>query len=75
LAQLAADTGLDSATFNACIQSQDALKRAQADAATGTQLGLNGTPGIVINGKVAFPGYPTEAAFRKALDDAIAANP
>ena len=52
LKQLAADLGLDTTAFNACLASDAAVAAVQADLQKANELALPGTPSFVINGKV-----------------------
>jgi protein-disulfide isomerase len=67
LQTLAADAGLDSIAFEACLSSDAAINAVQADLKTVNDLGLPGTPSFVINGKVT-QTPATIGEWRKLLD-------
>ncbi|MFN0146895.1 MAG: DsbA family protein [Dehalococcoidia bacterium] len=68
----ATDAGAAGAAFDACVQDAVTLAKVQDEVDSARQLGLRGTPSLVLNGKpVATP--PDAAAMRKLLDDALAA--
>ena len=63
-----ADSGLDMATFNECYDGKKTLADVNAQKAEGLALGIQGTPGFVINGRVISGAQPYEQF--KALIDA-----
>jgi len=69
------DAGVDRSRLEACLDPQ--LSRAQVDASReeGKELGVHATPTSFINGRMII-GLPSEAAYFRALDDAlrVAAN-
>ncbi len=72
LAGFAAEAGLDAAAYQSCVADPTTVQRLQADARDARQLGLRGTPGVVIDGQ-ALGGAPADkASFRRVLDAAIA---
>ncbi len=67
--------GLAAGQFDACYVSEGALEAVRADIRQAQALGLRGTPSFVLNGKPLASGSPaTVAAWRKLLDDALAAR-
>jgi protein-disulfide isomerase len=51
-------TGLDETAFDACVASDRGLVAADADTQAATDLGLRGTPSVLVNGTpVASPGF------------------
>jgi protein-disulfide isomerase len=73
LQQYAADLGLDTTAFNACIFGQAAADKVTAQARDARALGLRGTPGFVINGTPLADSPASPAEWRTTLDKAIAA--
>jgi protein-disulfide isomerase len=51
LKKYAADLGLDTATFNKCIDNDETATVIQADIAEANRLGIRGTPTFLINGR------------------------
>lgn len=71
LATFATEAGVDAAAYDTCIADPATLLRLQADSREARQLGLRGTPGVVLDGEPV--GIPAdEASFRRLLDTAIA---
>jgi protein-disulfide isomerase len=56
----AADLSLDSATFNACLDSGKYGSRVTAGISQGTRLGVNSTPTLYINGRMLSGAHPYE---------------
>ena len=73
LKQYAADLGLDAARFNACFDSHKYGPLVDADIAAGTDVGVNGTPAFLINGRMISGAQPFEA-FKKIIDEELAAK-
>ena len=72
LAAIAAQAGLDVPAWQACRASPAAMAaRVQADASTGSHLGIDSTPSFVVNGSLLVGAQPA-AAFRTAIDAALA---
>jgi len=72
--QYAADLGLDTTTFNACLDDHHTQAEVKADAADAARLGLNGTPSFVINGRILVGALPF-AEFKAIIDQELAAKP
>jgi protein-disulfide isomerase len=70
----AADLGLDSKAFAACLDSQRYLSKIQANASDAASAGLNSTPSFVINGRVLIGALPF-ADFKAVIDQELAAKP
>ena len=58
--QLAKDLGLDLDKFNKDRASEDAEKQIQADMKQGQDVGIQGTPGFILNGVRIYGAYPVE---------------
>jgi protein-disulfide isomerase/uncharacterized membrane protein len=63
----AEQVGLDMDKFKECMESGQGEKMVEADIAEGLELGINGTPGVFINGHF-FNGVPTEKQVQLILD-------
>jgi protein-disulfide isomerase len=66
------DSKVDVAKFDKCVDGNETQARVQADMAEAASLGIQGTPGFVINGRPLKGAYPF-ASF-KAIIDAELAN-
>jgi len=82
LKSFAATVGLDTATFNACLDGKETEKLVRQDMASGTKLGMRGTPGFFIGmtdlsdpDKVELSVYLKGAkpidSFRASIDDLL----
>jgi protein-disulfide isomerase len=69
----AADLGLDTASFTACLDDHHTQAEVKADAAEAARLGLNGTPSFVINGLIFIGAHPF-ADFKTIIDAELAAK-
>jgi protein-disulfide isomerase len=67
LKQMAVDMGLDSATFDECLDSGKFTEQVQLETQTARQLGVTSTPAFVING-VAVMGAQPFAVFEQAIE-------
>ena len=74
LATLAGMVGLDKAAFLAGLDDADLVAAVKAETASGTQLGIDSTPTLVIDG-VLHKGLPTWAQLSSLIDSAAAASP
>jgi protein-disulfide isomerase len=63
-------TGMDSATFDACLDSAKYQTEVARDKADGDGVGIQGTPTFFINGRV-IAGVQPYAAFRKIIDQEL----
>jgi protein-disulfide isomerase len=71
LKQHAADLGLDTARFNACVDSHKYTEQVEADMTAGNEAGVNGTPAFFINGRLISGAQPFEE-FKRIIDDELA---
>ena len=82
LKTFAGTIGLDTATFNECLDSKKYEERINKEIALGTKLGVRGTPGFVIgltdqndpdkaNMSVYIKGAQSLANFKQAIDDLL----
>ena len=69
--QFAKDIGLDTAKFNDCIDSGKMAAEVSKDQQDGVAVGIQGTPGFIINGEVISGAQPYER-FKAAIDAALA---
>jgi protein-disulfide isomerase len=72
--QYAADLGLNTGAFTACLDDHRYQEEVRADAADATRLGLNGTPSFVINGRILIGALPFED-FKVIIDEELALKP
>jgi protein-disulfide isomerase len=72
--QYAADLGLDTATFTACLDDHRYQDEVNLDAADAARFGLTGTPSFVINGRILIGAQPF-ANFKAIIDQELAAKP
>jgi protein-disulfide isomerase len=70
LKQHAADLGLDTARFNACVDSHKYTEQVEADMTAGNEAGVNGTPAFFINGRLISGAQPFEE-FKRIIDDEL----
>ncbi len=70
----AADLGLDSNAFAACLDSQRYLSKVKANANDAASIGLSGTPSFVINGRILIGALPL-SDFKAVIDEELAAKP
>jgi protein-disulfide isomerase len=70
----AADLGLDSKSFAACLDSHRYQAEIQADANDANSVGISGTPSFVVNGRVLIGALPF-SDFKKVIDEELAAKP
>jgi protein-disulfide isomerase len=66
----AADLGLDSAKFDACVDSSKYGERVRDGVAQGTRLGVNSTPTIYVNGRLLSGAQPYET-FVTVIDEEL----
>jgi protein-disulfide isomerase len=71
LKQSAAALGMDTAQFNACVDSRKYKDEIDADIRAGEEVGVNGTPAFFINGRELTGAQPYEA-FKSVIDDELA---
>jgi protein-disulfide isomerase len=70
LKKYAADTGMDAATFSACLDSNKYQARVQASLDAGSRLGIGSTPTTYINGRAVTGAQPLEA-FTAIIDEEL----
>lgn len=66
-----AGTKVDMAKFEQCYDKQETLARVQADMAEGQSVGVSGTPGFIINGRLISGAQPFQN-FKSVIDDELA---
>lgn len=66
-----ADSGIDMAKFNECYDGKKPLDVVNAQKAEGLALGIQGTPGFIINGQLVSGAQPYEQ-FKSVIDAALA---
>ena len=71
LRKYAADAGLDAEKFSACFTSSRFAERVRDGVALGTQLGVNSTPTLYINGRVLAGAYPLDY-LKTVVDEELA---
>jgi protein-disulfide isomerase len=74
LKKAAADLGLDSAKFDACLENGQHTSTWKRDLRAGQDYGVGGTPTFFINGRLV-PGSPTVEAFAVLIEQELALNP
>ncbi|MEK6809899.1 MAG: thioredoxin domain-containing protein [Nanoarchaeota archaeon] len=65
--QYAKELGLNSAKFDTCLDSGAMAKEIQQDMADGAAVGIQGTPGFIVNGKLVSGAQPF-AVFKQVID-------
>jgi protein-disulfide isomerase len=71
LKQSAAELGLDSAKFNACVDTHKYKTQVEADMKAGEEAGVNGTPAFFVNGRMIGGAQPFDA-FKRIIDEELA---
>jgi protein-disulfide isomerase len=70
LKQAAADLGLDTAAFNACVDSRKYKAQVDADIKAGNEVGVDGTPAFFINGRMVSGAQPF-SLFKRIIDEEL----
>jgi len=70
LKKLAADLGLNTATFTSCLDGGKYTQRVKDEAAEAQKLGVTGTPTFFVNNAKLVGAQPFEA-FKTAIEDAL----
>jgi len=66
-----ADTGIDMNAWNDCFDNQKSAAAVDAQMAVGSSVGVRGTPGFIINGRLVSGAQPFES-FKNVIDDELA---
>jgi protein-disulfide isomerase len=66
-----ADTGVDMNAWNDCYDNKKSLPQVKAQMAEGSSVGVRGTPGFIINGRLVSGAQPFES-FKNIIDDELA---
>ena len=72
LKRYGAQLGLDTASFDRCVDSGQTIARVQAETALGEQKGVHSTPTLFVNGQK-IEGVPTWESLQRLIDQASAA--
>jgi protein-disulfide isomerase len=65
------DEGIDAAKFSDCLDNKKTLDAVKAEQAEGQSVGIRGTPGFIINGRLISGAQPAES-FKAVIDDELA---
>jgi protein-disulfide isomerase len=65
------DSGIDTAKFTDCMDNKKTIDLVNADKAEASSVGVNGTPGFIINGRLISGAQPYEN-FKAVIDDELA---
>ena len=68
-----ADSGVDMDRFNDCLDNKKSLPQVKAEMQEGSSVGVTGTPGFIINGRLLNGALPFEN-FKAVIDDELAAK-
>ena len=66
-----AGTGIDMAKWNDCFDNKKTLAKVKAQMQEGASVGVRGTPGFIVNGRLISGAQPFEA-FKNVIDDELA---
>ena len=66
-----ANSGIDMAKWNDCFDNKKTAAAVEAQMAEGSSVGVRGTPGFIINGRLLSGAQPFEA-FKNVIDDELA---
>lgn len=70
----ASDLGLDAQALETCVSSNKYLRTVLEDRDQGLALGLRGTPGFMINGRILTGAHPFDV-FEQVIDGELSGNP
>ena len=65
------DSGIDMAKWTDCFDNKKSLPKVKAEMAEGSSVGVTGTPGFIINGRLVSGAQPYEN-FKTVIDDELA---
>lgn len=68
--QYASTIGLDTDSFNTCLDSGEMASEVAADMKAGSAVGVSGTPGFIINGELISGAQPF-SVFQQAIENAL----
>ncbi|MEZ4156867.1 MAG: thioredoxin domain-containing protein, partial [Candidatus Paceibacterota bacterium] len=68
---LAGEIGLNTESFKACVDARTHKAEVEADFQAGVAAGVEGTPGVFINGVLVAGAYPYET-FQQLIDQTLA---
>src|SRR5438876_8019985 len=68
-----AGTGIDMAKWNDCFDNKKSLPQVKAQMQEGSSVGVRGTPGFIINGRLVSGAQPFES-FKNVIDDELASR-
>lgn len=68
--QFASDIGLDTGKFNSCLDSGEMASEIAKDMKDGAAVGIQGTPGFIINGKLVSGAQPF-SVFQAEIENAL----
>ena len=71
VATMLAESGIDMTKFNDCFDNKKPLAEVKAQMAEGSSVGVSGTPGFIINGRLVSGAQPFEQ-FKSIIDDELA---
>jgi protein-disulfide isomerase len=74
LKRFGAELGLDTASFNACVDDDLAVARIRAEAQAADQRGVRKTPTLIVNGQM-IEGVPTWEQLRRAVEQSLVLAP
>ena len=74
LKRFGADLGLDKASFDACVDGDQAVARIRAEAQAADQRGVTRTPTLFVNGQK-IEGVPTWESLRQTIEQALVVVP
>jgi protein-disulfide isomerase len=66
-----ADTGIDMTKWNDCFDNKKTAPQVEAQMQEGSSVGIRGTPGFIINGRLVSGAQPYES-FKNIIDDELA---
>jgi len=67
------DVKIDKQKFDTCFNNQETLEQVRYEMAEGQSVGINGTPGFIINGRLLSGAQPYQM-FKNVIDDELASK-